>query len=258
MLRSWRRKSAERSTTLAPRSRSRATTGAAAPWGYPTIAASTSGRSSSSMSSSGTRWCGYSASSGVPTSSPRAVTAASSKWGWRCRIRAAIAPANPAAPMTATVSATELGPEPVGERRDDLLPLAARLVLGQRAVGRAELEVERERRLPGADPLAPVGVEDPDAAEQRRGAPRRGDDVGGGHVGPDHDGDVLADHREEPELGVGLGRGGRQPAEIELEEGRGRKVPRRRHRGMELAEVAEVAHPRAAAGMEERLARGRP
>src|SRR3954452_12633159 len=112
------------------------------------------------MSSSGTRWCGESASSRVPTSSPRAVTAASSKCGWRCTIRAAIAPANPAAPMTATVSATELGPDPFGERPHDLLPLPRRVLLGEGAVGRAELEVERERRAPRADPLAAVDVED--------------------------------------------------------------------------------------------------
>src|SRR3954452_25424275 len=176
------------------------------------------------MSSSGTRWCGYSASSGVPTSSPRAVTAASSKCGWRCRIRAAIAPANPAAPMTATVSATKLGPDPVGERRDDLLPLPRGVLLGERAIRRAELEVQRQRRAPRADPLAAVDVEDRRVREQLRSGARGADDVTGGHVVADDARDVLPHDGEEPERLEGLGAGVGQPAEVELEERGGGQV----------------------------------
>src|SRR3954447_1710367 len=183
----------------------------------------------------------------MPMSSPRAVTAVSSKCGWRCRIRAAIAPANPAAPMTATVSATELGPDPVGKRRDNLLPLPRGVLLGERAVRRAELEVQRERRAPAANPLAAVDVENRRVRQELGGAARGADDVARGHVVPDDERDVLPHDGEEPERLEGLGARRGQPAEVELEERRGGEVPRGGHSGMELTEVSEVADVRAAA-----------
>src|SRR4051794_38762482 len=138
--------------------------------------------------------------------------------------------------MTATVSATKLGPDPVGERRDDLLPLPRGVLLGERPIRRAELEVQRERRAPRADPLAAVDVEDRRVRQELQGGARGPDDVARSDVVADDERDVLPDDGEEPERLEGLGARVGQPAEIELEERGGGQVPGGGHGGMELAE----------------------
>src|SRR5579862_6573985 len=97
---------------------------------------------SNCSSVSGTRWWGYRSASGRPASS-RAVIATSSKPGWRQRIEAAIAPAYPLAPTTATLGTDR--PPDRGERADDAFTDRGDLLVGERAVGSAELEVQRER-----------------------------------------------------------------------------------------------------------------
>src|SRR5918995_1747091 len=159
MPRSRSRKSAERSTTRTPRSRRAATAGAATPCGQQTSAASTPDCASGShdSSSSGTRVRGWTSSSREPASE-RAVTCASSNHGWRCTSIAAIAPAYPLAPSTATLG-TQLAPDLVAQRGDDLLASLGDLLVGERAVGGAELEPHRQRDAALADLRAVVDVE---------------------------------------------------------------------------------------------------
>src|SRR5258705_5344485 len=89
------------------------------------------------------RWWGYRSSRRRPASL-RDVTASSSKNGWRSIRRAASAPANPLAPRTAT-SATQLAPQLLLEGGNDPVANRRDVLVGQRAIGRAELEVQRER-----------------------------------------------------------------------------------------------------------------
>src|SRR5215218_7868344 len=167
MPRSRSRKSADRSTTRTPRSRSAATAGAATPCGQQTSAASTSDCAFASHASSsiGTRVRGCTSSSRAPASE-RAVTCASSKDGWRWTSIAAIAPAYPLAPSTATLG-TQLAPDLVAQRREDLLAPLGDLLVGERAVGGAELEPHRERGAALADLRAAVHVEHLRAAQER-------------------------------------------------------------------------------------------
>src|SRR3954452_23419675 len=104
-----------------------------------------SSSASYASSTSPTRWCGYSSSSRRPASL-REVTASRWKNGWRSIRRAASAPAKPLAPRTATdASATKLAPQLLLEGRDDPLAHRRHVLVGQRAVGRAELEVQGQR-----------------------------------------------------------------------------------------------------------------
>src|SRR4051812_22744032 len=89
---------------------------------------------------------------------------ASSSRGWRSTIAAASAPANPAAPRTA-ILCTERAADLL-ERGLDRCPSGDHVLVGQRALRRAELEPERERLPPLADLLAAVDVEQLDAVEQ--------------------------------------------------------------------------------------------
>src|SRR3712207_1309144 len=118
----------------------------------------------------------------------RAVTIVSSSRGWRCTSDAHSAPANPAAPSTATRLGTQPPPDLAPEPRLDRGAAPGDVLIGQRPVVGAELEPQCERLVPGADLLAPVDVEDPDPAQQVAG--RRAHDLldrGRGHdVGDDH------------------------------------------------------------------------
>src|SRR5918992_2876053 len=188
MPRSRSRKSAERSTTRTPRSRSAATAGAATPCGQQTSAASTSDCASGShgSSSSGTRVRGCRSSSRAPASE-RAVTCASSKNGWRWTSIAATAPAYPLAPSTATL-ATQLPSDLLAQRGDDLRAPLRDVLVGERAVGRAELEPDRQRGAALADLRAAVDVEDLGASQQRAaGRADRLEHARGGHVVGDDD-----------------------------------------------------------------------
>src|SRR5215216_167768 len=201
MPRSRSRKSAERSTTRTPRSRSAATAGAATRCGQQTSAASTSDCASGShdSSSSGTRVRGWTSSSRSPASD-RAVTCASSKNGWRCTSIAAIAPAYPLAPSTATL-ATQLAPDLVAQRGDDLLAPLRDLLVGERAVGGAELQPDGERGAALADLRPAVDVEHLRVAQQcAAGAPDHVEHARGGHTVGDHDRQVLADRRERGQI----------------------------------------------------------
>src|SRR5215207_2212607 len=224
MPRSRSRKSAERSTTRTPRSRSAATAGAATRCGQQTSAASTSPCTSGShgSSSSGTRVRGWTSSSRSPASD-RAVTCASSKDGWRCTSIAAIAPAYPLAPSTATLG-TQLAPDLVAQRGDDLLAPLGDLLVGERAVGGAELQPDGERRAALADLRAAVDVEHLGAAQERAaGAPDHLQHARGRHAVADDDREVLPDRRERREVLVArheLRRAGER-AEVQLESCRG-------------------------------------
>src|SRR3569833_2132231 len=108
---------------------------------------------------SGTRWCGYRSSRRRPASL-REVTAPRSNSGCCQSRRAASAPAKPDAPRTAT-SGTLRHPDRV-ELGQDLVAHLADLVVGQRAVGRGELEVQRQRD----DAVALEAIEDRRVAQQ--------------------------------------------------------------------------------------------
>src|SRR5687768_17149423 len=105
----------------------------------------------------------------------------SSRRGWRSTSAAHSAPAKPDAPTTATL-ATEL-PSQVRELLLDPRSHLAHLVVGERALGCAELEPQRERLVPLADLLTAVDVEQPHALEQFAAAHvHRVLDIGGRHV----------------------------------------------------------------------------
>ena len=77
------------------------------------------------------------ASSSARPASERDVTGPSAKCGWRSTSRAAIAPAKPEAPATSTRgSATQLTPDLALQRGDDLLAQRRDVLVGQRAVAR--------------------------------------------------------------------------------------------------------------------------
>src|SRR3954451_24435231 len=143
---------------------------------------------------------------------------ASSSRGWRSTIAAASAPANPGAPRTATLR-TE-GSSNFLERCLDRRAGARHILVGQRALRRAELEPERKRLASLTDLLAAVDVEQLDAVEQLAGAaPHDSLHLGRGHVLPDHDRDVLEQRRETGHVAVRL-RAGREVGDqvrVELE-----------------------------------------
>src|SRR5207244_4809170 len=113
--------------------------------------------------------------------SARAVTIASSSDGWRSTIAAQSAPANPEAPRTATLC-TKPPPDRL-ELALDLGPRGGHLLVGEGALGRAELEPQRERLVARSHLLAVVNVEEVDPVEQiSRARPRCRLHRGGGHV----------------------------------------------------------------------------
>src|SRR3954471_20066094 len=98
-------------------------------------------------------------SSRRPTSL-RAVTIVSSSDGCPSTSRAHSAPANPAAPRTATLCT-----QPPSDRLERALDRGARgrhVLVGERALRRAELEPQRQRLVAGAGLLAAVDVEEVD------------------------------------------------------------------------------------------------
>src|ERR1700735_1562438 len=127
--------------------------------------------------------------------SEREVAATSSSRGWSQTIFAASAPVNPFAPATSTRAAGAPSSGWVGslftERPTDLLQLAEDrgaggldLLVGQRPVGGAKLERQRQALLARAELLAFIKVEDLDRAQQLATAgPHRGDHVCRGGVG---------------------------------------------------------------------------
>src|SRR4051812_44516552 len=97
----------------------------------------------------------------------RAVTIVSSSDGWRSTSAAHSAPAKPAAPRTAT-----LGTEPPSDLRKgglDRAPLREHVVVGERALGRAELEPQGERLVARLHLLAAVHVEQLHPVHERAG-----------------------------------------------------------------------------------------
>src|SRR5579862_6533940 len=150
-------------------------------------------------------------------------------------------------------SAAKLGSEALGEGGDDARPELRRLLVRERALGRAEGYAEGERALARADLLAAVLVERLDVAQRvARGLADRVDHGRSRHVVVDDEGQILA------YLGVGAHLGVRdrcrrrldQRIEIELEPAPGSLE----HARMQLAEPA-VRGPRGFAGMQHRLAR---
>src|SRR5436190_12886979 len=142
----------------------------------------------------------------------------SSSRGWRSTIAAASAPANPAAPRTATLCT---------ERTIDLIQRfldrragASHILISEGAQRRAELEPQRERFAPLADLLAAVHVEELDPVEQlARSGTHDALDLRGRHFLPDHDGDVLDHGWEARDVAVRLGtrREFRDQVGVELE-----------------------------------------
>src|SRR3954447_18496395 len=98
-------------------------------------------------------------SSRRPTSEG-AGTIVSASSGWRSTSAAQSAPANPAAPRTATLC-TQPRPQLL-ECALDRRARGRHLLVGQRPLGRAELEPERQRLVALFQLLAPVDVEDLD------------------------------------------------------------------------------------------------
>src|SRR3954468_15745014 len=104
--------------------------------------------------------------------SERAVTIVSSSRGWRSTIAAASAPANPAAPRTATLCTK--GTAELRELGLDRRTRAGHVFVGKGALRGAELEPQRERLAPLAHLLARVHVEQLRPVEQRRTGPPDG------------------------------------------------------------------------------------
>src|SRR4051812_36172405 len=139
-------------------------------------------------------------SSRRPTSE-RAVTIVSSSCGWRSTSAAQSAPANPAAPRTATLC-TQPRPQAV-ELTLDRRTGPRHVLVGQRPLGRAELEPQGQRLAALAELLAAVDVEDLDAVEQPARAGTHGGHHGGGRrFLPHHHRDVLDDRREGAHVAV--------------------------------------------------------
>src|SRR4051794_27387407 len=124
----------------------------------------------------------------------RAVTIVSSSDGWRSTMAAQRAPAKPAAPRTATLG-TQLPPD-LRQGGLDGAALLQHVLVGERALGRAELEPERERLVRLLDLFAAVHVEQLDAVHQRARGRDRPFHLGGGHILGHHDGYVLHDGGE--------------------------------------------------------------
>src|SRR3954447_8941728 len=99
-------------------------------------------------------------------SSERAVTSVSSSRGCRSTIAAVSAPANPAAPSTATLCTQR--PAELFQRFLDPGSTARDIRVGERGGGGPELQAERQRLAALAHLLAPVDVEQHRRVEQRR------------------------------------------------------------------------------------------
>src|SRR3954468_21912249 len=174
--------------------------------------------------------------------SERAVTIVSSSRGWRSTIAAASAPANPAAPRTATLG-TEGRPD-LGEGSLDRFASASNVLVGQRALGRAELEPQRQRLAALADLLAAVDVEQLHPIEQLPRAAAHGTlHRRRRYVLVDDDSDVLDHRREARHVAIGL-RARRELGDQVGVELRGRdrpvEVPCARDAWVQLADPAEL------------------
>src|SRR3954454_22903030 len=90
----------------------------------------------------------------------RAVTIVSSSDGWRSTSDAQSAPAHPAAPRTATLGTQP--PPDLRQRSLDRAALGRDVVVGERAVRRANLEPQGERLVARLDLLAAIDVEELD------------------------------------------------------------------------------------------------
>ena len=138
------------------------------------------------------------------------------------------------------------------------------LVVGERAVGRAELEPQRERLVPLAHLLAAIDVEQPHALEQLTAGRAHGRlDVGVRDVLGHDDRDVLDHGRERRHRPVPGGLAGDLGERVRIELERGRRVvevPRARDQRVQLADPADLLlvadqHARRAARVQERAAR---
>ena len=139
------------------------------------------------------------------------------------------------------------------ERGHDLLAEDARVIVGEGALGRAELGVEGDRLLAFADALPAVDVEDGQVAELRPACLLgRRDEVAGRDVLPNDEGEILAKGREGDHVLVdeSLRKELEQRLEVELEDP---PLPFE-ERWVELADPAGL-DPRSLARMEERLFR---
>src|SRR5829696_4320778 len=94
----------------------------------------------------------------------RLVTATRSNAGWRHSSCAASAPAKPDAPRTATLG-TQLASQLAGQRGGDGLAPRGHLLVGERAVRRAEGQAQRERHAALPDLGPAVDVEHVDGLE---------------------------------------------------------------------------------------------
>src|SRR5829696_6534403 len=102
----------------------------------------------------------------------RAVTIVRSRRGWRCTSDAQRAPAKPAAPRTATrvwPLATEAAADLPMERTLDRVAPPGGVLVGQRAVVRAEQQAQGQGLPALADLFTAVDVEDGHLAQQVTG-----------------------------------------------------------------------------------------
>src|SRR5665811_2367804 len=111
--------------------------------------------------------------------------------GWRQTIWAASAPVKPEAPATKTLAfSLTWGSSYLLERGDDRVALRRDLLVGEGAVGGAELEPQGEALAPLPDLLALVEVEDLGLAQQPAAAGQHGlANLRGRDVARDHDGE---------------------------------------------------------------------
>src|SRR3954469_7683892 len=192
-------------------------------------------------------------------SSERAVTSVSSSRGWRSTIAAVSAPANPAAPSTATLCTQ--GPADFLDSSLDRAACAGHVLVAQRPLGRPELQTERQR-LPSLTHLSTaVDVEQLDPFEKLTATrPNSRLHLPSRQFLVHHDGQVLIESREGGDIPVRRGPRSQLGDQLGVElEPRDRpvEIPRPRHGRVELADPAQLAlvageHGRGTAGMEER------
>src|SRR3954451_2644581 len=176
-------------------------------------------------------------------SSERAVTIVSSSRGCRSTIAAVSAPANPAAPSTATLCTQR--PADFLESSLDRAACAGNVLIAQRPLGRPELQTERQRLPTLTHLFTAVDVEQLDRVEKVAAAvANRAFDVGSGDIVVDHHGDVLDERREGRDVSIRSRPRGQLGDQLRVELERRRRaveIPRPRHARVELADPAQLA-----------------
>src|SRR4051794_18758779 len=159
---------------------------------------------------------------------------------------AASAPAKPAAPTTATLWLGTQPPPDLAQRRLDGGPPRGHLLVGERAVGSAELEAKGQGAVALSHLLAGVDVEHTRASEQLTAAGADGRlHRGGAQAERGYHGDVLEHRRVGHHVleGRDVTRGLIERIHVQLEHRGTLQVPRAGNQRMQLADPPDVRSP---------------